>query len=89
MVIDMILWLVGFLIKIVALVLPPIQVLPEIVFDAVGFFAGILARFDFLFPIETLFEALSFFLAFLIVYFSVKIITKALNYLRGTGSGLE
>jgi hypothetical protein len=69
--------------------LPTWTLWPNSVLNAFQMFATDMAKLNFIFPIDTFFTCIVFFINFEIFYFGAKIITKIFNFLRGTGSGIE
>jgi hypothetical protein len=89
MITNILLYIFSEIIHIFAQILPTWQVWPTALTDGLTYFFQQLAFLDFLFPIDTLFTVILFFITFEVAYFSAKILIKIVNFLRGTGSGLD
>lgn len=89
MITELLLYLIGQLLNLLAFLLPTWQIWPQTLTDGLTFFAQKLSLLNFILPMDTLMTALIFFISFEVAYFGAKIIIKILNYLRGTGSGLD
>lgn len=89
MIIDIVLYLIGYLLNFISIILPTWTIWPQTLLDGFSYFASAFARLNFLLPINTLFNCLSFLIGFEATYLSVKLTMKLFNFLRGTGSGLD
>ena len=81
-------YLVGFIIQIFALALPTWSIWPDDIKNGLNYFVSSMANWNFLFPVDTIFKIIILFTEFLAAYIVYKLVSKILNYLRGTGSGL-
>lgn len=81
--------LVSWLMALAAAALPEWQLWPQTLLDGISYIAGAFARLDFILPIHELALLLTAYLNFSAAYVSAKLILKIINYLRGTGSGID
>lgn len=84
MLIDIFLSIIAYAINIFAFVLPDWS-LPVSITDSIAYFLSALNILDGIFPIPTVYSALLLILAFQIVFFSTKIASKIINFMRGSG----
>lgn len=89
MITTLLIKLLTFLIGIITTLLPTWQIWPDSLLTGLSYFFTQLLNFNFLFPIDTLLQAIIFLISFETVYFSSKILMKLFNYVRGTGSGVD
>ena len=89
MITSLILMSVGLFTQLISFILPVWQVWPTAFLTGLTYFFSALANFNFIFPIDTLFDVISFLLFFEVSFFSAKLILKIFNYARGVGSGLD
>lgn len=82
-------YILTFFIGIITFILPTWTIWPADFLTGLQYFASSLAKFNFIFPVDSLFAVLLFIINFEVVYFTAKIILKLFNYFRGTGSGLD
>jgi hypothetical protein len=61
---------------------------PAGVLSGITYFFQQLMIFNFIFPIETLFDVIQFIISFEVIYLGVKLLLKLFNYIRGA-SGIE
>lgn len=89
MITTFILTIIYYWIVIICLILPTFQIWPKELLTGLSYFFSKLAELNYIFPIETFFQVLLFFITFETLFFTAKLIMKIFNYLRGTGSGLD
>jgi hypothetical protein len=89
MIFDILLYIVGFLIRQIALILPSWQIWPENILNGLKYFCNVLAKINFIFPVDTLFTCLLLFINFLGIYYTAKLIFMIFNFFRGTGQGID
>jgi len=89
MIIDIMLYIIAYFFGVLLFVLPKWIIWPQAVTDGFTYFAGVFARLNFILPVDTFFNCLSFLIGFEAAYLTAKIIVKTFNYVRGTGSGLD
>ena len=89
MITNILLYIFASLITLVCWILPKWQIWPSDVLDGITYFFQQLAVFNFIFPIDTVFNVLTFLIYFEVAYFTAKLVMKFFNYIRGTGSGLD
>lgn len=89
MIITLFLFLISYVLNFLCIILPTWQIWPQALLDGLTYFFQQIAVFNFLFPIDTLFSAIILFLYFEAGFFTAKLILKFVNYVRGTGSGLD
>lgn len=82
---EILFYLLGFMIKMSVMILPSWHLWPRVITDAFQYFAGAAARLNFILPVDTFFQCLAFFINFLIIYFSVRLVLMILNFFRGVG----
>ena len=73
----------------VAFVLPTFTVWPQTLLDGLTYIFQSFAKFNFILPVDTFFQALLFFIHFSALYLGAKLSLKAINFMRGTGTGLD
>lgn len=84
MILTVIIYVFALILSSVAFVLPSIQILPDIVFEAItNIFTWILELNSMLFWIDNFMNAFVFFLNFLNYYLIYKISVMVINYFRG------
>jgi hypothetical protein len=79
----------AFIMTTVATILPTWTIWPQALIDGLTYIANSFAKLNFILPISEWFTILLFFINFSALYVSAKMILKAFNYLRGTGSGID
>lgn len=79
----------SYFINAICFILPTWQIWPAAFLTGLNYFFSQIAQFNFIFPIDTLFIALRFYISFEVAYFTAKLIMKIFNYFRGAGSGLD
>jgi len=89
MITNILILVLTYFLKAVCFLLPTWQIWPDSLLTGLNYFFSSIAKFNFLFPIDTLFQVLIFFISFEALYFSAKIVMKIVNFFRGTGSGLD
>lgn len=89
MIITALLSLFTLIISTITLLLPSWDIFPPDLYNGLTYFFSSLAKMNFIFPVDTLFTVLLFIVNFEVIYFTAKIIMKIVNYIRGTGSGLD
>jgi hypothetical protein len=89
MITDIIIFIISSFINLITTILPAWQIWPADFLNGVSYIFGQLAGFNFIFPIDTLFDVIIFFISFEVAYMTAKLIIKVLNFFRGTGSGLD
>jgi len=85
----MALGLMALLIEFFVLLLPTWSIWPAEFLTGLTYFFSIFAKLNFILPIDTLMIVVNLFCSFLGAYFTVKIILRIVNYVRGTGAGLD
>jgi hypothetical protein len=73
----------------VVFILPTWSIWPASLLTGLTYFFTAVAKFNFIFPIDTLFTVILFIINFEVLYLTAKLIMKVFNYVRGTGSGLD
>jgi hypothetical protein len=89
MITDIIIFIISSFINLITTILPTWQIWPTAFLDGISYISSQIAVFNFIFPIDTLFTVILFFISFEVAYMTAKIIIKVLNFFRGTGSGLD
>lgn len=90
MLVTLAIYIVAILFGMISILLPDFQVLPQAIFDSIHWFFSQLLELDSIFlVISTILTGIVFFLKFLSYFALYKITIKAVNYLRGAGSGLN
>ena len=89
MITTLLLYIVSLFINLLVSILPAWQVWPDSLLTGLSYFFGAIAKFNFIFPIDSLFSVILFIINFEILFFTAKLIMKIFNYIRGTGSGLD
>lgn len=89
MITNIFLYVVSQIVHILAQILPTWQVWPAELTSGITYFFTQIYIFNFIFPIDTFMQVFSFLITFEVAYFGAKILIKILNYIRGTGSGLD
>lgn len=85
MVIDFILLLLYSILGGLAIALPSFSIWPTSVLDAIVYLINTLAIVNFIFPIDTLFYCVNFFIHFLVLYYGAKLLVSLFNWARGSG----
>lgn len=89
MIISLLLYCVSIIISAIIFLLPEWSIWPTDLLTGLTYFFSSIAKFNFIFPVDTLFTVILFLVNFEVLYFTTKLIMKIFNYLRGTGSGLD
>lgn len=89
MITTLLLTILYYFVVIICIILPTFQIWPNELLQGLSYFFSSLAQFNFIFPIDSFFEILIFFISFETLYFTANLIMKLFNYFRGTGSGLD
>jgi len=84
MIIDILLFIFSFILKIFALMLPNWS-FPDIVVSSITYFMSSLTILQGIFPIDHFFLALIALLTFEILYVGMLVTIKIINYVRGAG----
>lgn len=85
MVMDILIYIIGFFITVIVKILPEWVIWPDIVLNAIDYTVQHLAVFNFIFPIDQLFVAVIFLINFFIYFGIAKLIFMFVNWVRGTG----
>lgn len=86
---DLFFYIISIMIKLAVFVLPSFTVWPQTLIDGLTYIFNALAKFNFILPVDTFFSALLFFIHFNALYLGAKLSLKLINFVRGTGTGLE
>jgi len=89
MITDLLIYIVSAFIQAITFILPTWTPWPSALLEGLTYFFTNLAKFNIIFPVDTLLTVLAFVINFEVIYFSSKLIIKILNFFRGTGSGLD
>ena len=89
MIVDVLLIIVSWFIRVLVFILPAWSPWPQDLLDGLTYFFSSLAKLNFLFPIDTLFTIILFVINFEVLYFGAKLLTKVINFFRGTGEGIK
>lgn len=89
MITSLLLTLIYYLLLIICSILPTYQIWPNELLDGLTYFFSQLSNFNFIFPIDSLFSAIVFFVSFEALYLTAKLIMKVFGFARGTGTGLD
>jgi len=89
MITDLIIYIFTVLFSAIAFVLPAWDIWPQTLIDGLQYIFASLAKFNFILPVDTFLTAFLWFLHFSVLYLGAKLSLKALNFIRGTGTGLE
>ena len=89
MIANLFIYLATIMVKTIAIILPEWQIWPQTFLDALSYFFTEIAKWNYIFPIDSLFAVLTFVIGFEVAYFTAKLVLKVFNYFRGTGSGLD
>jgi hypothetical protein len=89
MITELILSLLGYIFQIIGIILPTWNVWPDNVFHTLNYFGGLIGDYNFIFPVDTLFNVILIFTRFLTYFMIAKLIAMIFNYLRGTGKGID
>ena len=89
MIITLLLYLITAFLTTIVWLLPTWTLWPDTLLDGLTYFFTAIAKFNFIFPIDSLFAVILFIVNFEVLYLTVKLIMKIFNYARGTGSGLD
>lgn len=89
MIADIFLFILGQIITFITGLLPAWHIWPDTLLTGITYFCGVIAKLNFLLPIDSLFAVILFIIDFEIAYLGVKLLMKLANYIRGTGSGLD
>lgn len=84
MIIDILIKILSSFFSLIHYILPNWQIWPDVVLNSLRVFASSLARFDFIFPIKSLFDAIIFYIGFEISYYTVKLIVSTVGFFRGS-----
>lgn len=84
MITSFIITIFSFFIKLVALFLPKWSIWPDVLLNAIHSIASAFASFNFIFPIDQLFSAIQFFIAFEVLMYTSKLIISVVGFFRGT-----
>jgi len=89
MITNILLTIITQFVGLIIFVLPKWNLWPQALVNGINYFSSALVKFNFIFPIDTLFDILKFLPNFFIVYFVVRLVLMIFNYARGTGKGLD
>jgi len=90
MIITLVIYVIAIILGMIAMLLPDWRVMPQPVYDTITFLVDKLIALDSIFLVFSIFLGVFIiFLKFLTYFALYKITIKVVNYLRGTGSGLD
>lgn len=89
MLIDIVIYIICFLLYILSAIFPSWNIWPSVVTNGIHYILMCIAKLQFLIPVDDFFSALSFLMQFLTLYFSAYLFVMILNYFRGTGRGID
>ncbi len=89
MIFDIIFFVIDLVLSVFTKILPSFSVWPDSVLNSIEFMVNSLSIVNFILPIDVLFSAIVFFVYFETIYYSARIATSIINYVRGTGKGIE
>lgn len=89
MITDIFIYLIRIFLDFMVWLLPTWQVWPQALIDGLTYVFASMAKLNFIFPIDSLFLVLTAFIYFEVAYLGAKLVMKLLNYIRGTGNGLD
>lgn len=89
MIFSLVLGALALFIEFIVLFLPVWSVWPAEFLTGLTYFFKLIANINFIIPVDTLFSCITFFMYFLTLYFIAKIFLQVMNYVRGTGAGLD
>ena len=84
MITSFIITIFSFFIKLIALFLPKWSVWPDVLLNGIHDFVSAMASFNFIFPVDQLFDAIQFFIAFEVLMYISKMIISIVGFFRGT-----
>jgi hypothetical protein len=85
MVIDFLLIFLYAILGGLAYWLPHFSIWPTSILNAIAYLVNKLAIINFIFPIDTLFYCINFFIQFLVLYYGAKLLVSIFNWVRGSG----
>jgi hypothetical protein len=86
---DIFLIIVGWLMNTYAAIAPTWTLWPPILLSGLTYMFSSLNILNIFIPINTLYDCIQFFINFNLILIGVKIISMILNYIRGTGEGIN
>jgi hypothetical protein len=89
MITSLLLYLITLFISLIVLILPSWEVWPDSLLTGLTYFFGSITKFNFIFPVDSLFAVIIFIINFEVLYLTAKLVMKIFNYIRGAGSGLD
>ncbi len=87
MIADLFFYIIAFLINIISFILPAWHIWPATFTNGIYYTVSTMKDFNIIFPIDTMFSCILFFINFLVLFATALIIIKVVNYFRGA-SGL-
>jgi hypothetical protein len=88
MIIDFLITLITIILGAIASLLPTWQLWPADFLNGLIYFSGMMAKLNFIFPVDTLFAALRVLADFEALYFTVWLAMMVVSFFRG-GKGVE
>lgn len=85
MIIEILMAVFGYFFKLIAWIAPKWNIWPRSIIDGFDYFGHILSKLNIIFPIDTLFLCINWFINFLVVYYSIRLVFMGINFFRGTG----
>lgn len=76
---------IGWILGLIALLAPEWTVWPSGVINGISYFFATFAKFNFIFPIDTIMQCIDFLCTFATLFFTAKILIMAVNWFRGAG----
>ena len=83
MIFDFILLIGIYFVKLLAFLLPKYDLIPTQFHDGLVYFFTTIAKFNFIFPVDTLFYAMYYLVLFMIAFFVARIIVGILSFFSG------
>ena len=85
MVTNILLYSISFLLKQIADILPEWSIWPDEVLAGLYYFFANLAKLNIILPLDVIFDCLLFFINFIVIYFTAKLVLMVINFFRGSG----
>jgi hypothetical protein len=81
--------LITMILNIFTFILPKWSLWPMALTNGLNYVSSALAKFNFIIPIDTLFDIIKVLTGFFSLFLTVKIIMSIFNFFRGAGKGLD
>lgn len=89
MITDLLIYAAALVLKVFATILPNFQLWPDTLITGLNYLSDKVMNLNFIFPIDTLYTAIRFYVAYEVAYYTAQGLASVFNFFRGTGKGID